>query len=87
MFFVFVFVLVVFVLVVLGLLVVVVAVAVAVAVDVLCVTTCVYYVLKGGLATRDEMCLSFVMYYPKVNLSQCVTLDLGFYKFYRKYFR
>ncbi|KAL3871756.1 hypothetical protein ACJMK2_039734 [Sinanodonta woodiana] len=27
----------------------------------------------GGLSTRDEMCLSFLLYYPKVALKQCVS--------------
>ncbi|KAL3871750.1 hypothetical protein ACJMK2_039728 [Sinanodonta woodiana] len=27
----------------------------------------------GGLSTRDEMCLSFIIYYPKVALKQCVS--------------
>jgi len=29
----------------------------------------------GGLRTYDEMCLSFLMYYPKVNLTKCVSSD------------
>ncbi|KAK3586449.1 hypothetical protein CHS0354_001831 [Potamilus streckersoni] len=28
---------------------------------------------RGGLSTRDEMCLSFLLYYPKVALNQCVS--------------
>lgn len=34
---------------------------------------------KGGLETIDEMCLSFLMYYPKVNLTKCTSFDQGAY--------
>lgn len=29
----------------------------------------------GGLGTYDEMCLSFLLYYPKVNLTKCISSD------------
>nr|XP_014352982.1 PREDICTED: DBH-like monooxygenase protein 1 [Latimeria chalumnae] len=28
----------------------------------------------GGLSTRNEMCLSYLMYYPRINLSRCESL-------------
>ncbi|KAL4649087.1 DBH-like monooxygenase protein 1 isoform X1 [Arapaima gigas] len=28
----------------------------------------------GGLSTRDEMCLSYLLYYPQVNLARCESL-------------
>ncbi|CAM4693041.1 unnamed protein product [Leuciscus chuanchicus] len=28
----------------------------------------------GGLSTRDEMCLSYLLYYPRVNLARCESL-------------
>ncbi|XP_069743135.1 DBH-like monooxygenase protein 1 homolog isoform X2 [Narcine bancroftii] len=28
----------------------------------------------GGLSTRDEMCLSYLLYYPKIDLSRCESL-------------
>ncbi|XP_068135585.1 DBH-like monooxygenase protein 1 [Hyperolius riggenbachi] len=28
----------------------------------------------GGLSTRDEMCLSFLIYYPKINLARCESI-------------
>ncbi|OCT57428.1 hypothetical protein XELAEV_18003496mg [Xenopus laevis] len=28
----------------------------------------------GGLSTRDEMCLSFLLYYPKVDLARCESI-------------
>nr|XP_015210154.1 PREDICTED: DBH-like monooxygenase protein 1 isoform X1 [Lepisosteus oculatus] len=28
----------------------------------------------GGLSTRDEMCLSYLLYYPRINLSRCESL-------------
>ena len=27
--------------------------------------------LQGGLSTRDEMCLSFLVYYPRTSLTVC----------------
>ncbi|XP_062324362.1 DBH-like monooxygenase protein 1 homolog [Osmerus eperlanus] len=30
----------------------------------------------GGLSTREEMCLSYLLYYPRVNLSRCESLPL-----------
>ncbi|KAL9960045.1 hypothetical protein ACROYT_G033442 [Oculina patagonica] len=35
---------------------------------------------EGGLSTYDEMCLSFVMYYPKVNLTTCKSTDRSAYQ-------
>ncbi|OCT80150.1 hypothetical protein XELAEV_18026964mg [Xenopus laevis] len=31
-------------------------------------------VLIGGLSTRDEMCLSFLLCYPKINLARCESI-------------
>ncbi|XP_023665921.2 DBH-like monooxygenase protein 1 homolog [Paramormyrops kingsleyae] len=28
----------------------------------------------GGLSTRDEMCLSYMLYYPRINLARCESL-------------
>ncbi|MGH0127521.1 UNVERIFIED_CONTAM: hypothetical protein FKN15_064757 [Acipenser sinensis] len=28
----------------------------------------------GGLSTRDEMCLSYLLYYPRINLTRCESL-------------
>ncbi|XP_075059190.1 DBH-like monooxygenase protein 1 [Mixophyes fleayi] len=28
----------------------------------------------GGLSTRDEMCLSYLIYYPKINLARCESI-------------
>jgi hypothetical protein len=28
---------------------------------------------QGGLGTRDEMCMSFIYYYPKIELTECKT--------------
>ncbi|XP_030051078.1 DBH-like monooxygenase protein 1 isoform X2 [Microcaecilia unicolor] len=28
----------------------------------------------GGLSTRDEMCLSYLLYYPKINLARCESI-------------
>lgn len=33
-----------------------------------------YFFLQGGLSTRDEMCLSYLLYYPRVNLARCESL-------------
>ena len=30
--------------------------------------------MQGGEGTRDEMCLAFLLYYPKVDLTSCVSL-------------
>ena len=30
--------------------------------------------LQGGLATKDEMCVSFIYYYPAHDISACVTV-------------
>jgi hypothetical protein len=27
--------------------------------------------IVGGIATTDEMCLSFIVYYPRMNLTDC----------------
>lgn len=32
-----------------------------------------HFHLQGGLSTRDEMCLSFLFYYPRVSYSYCDT--------------
>ncbi|KAJ8008978.1 hypothetical protein DPEC_G00084040 [Dallia pectoralis] len=33
----------------------------------------------GGLSTRDEMCLSYLLYYPRVNLARCESVP-GIYR-------
>ncbi|GAA6098113.1 DBH-like monooxygenase protein 1 homolog isoform X1 [Tachysurus ichikawai] len=44
------------------------------------ITECIYNtegrknMTWGGLSTRDEMCLSFLLYYPRINLSRCESL-------------
>ena len=30
-----------------------------------------YVTLQGGESTRNEMCVSFLMYYPELNMSTC----------------
>ncbi|KAK3703839.1 hypothetical protein QZH41_012444, partial [Actinostola sp. cb2023] len=35
------------------------------------------HVLPGGLRSRDEMCLTFMFYYPKVQLSKCLSINEG----------
>jgi len=45
------------------------------------ITYCKYNTMKredatvGGLSTEDEMCLNFILYYPRVDLSVCLTED------------
>lgn len=34
----------------------------------------IFFFLQGGLSTRDEMCLSYLLYYPRVNLARCESL-------------
>ena len=31
--------------------------------------------IKGGLSTTDEMCLSFILYYPKVDVKKCMSRE------------
>ena len=31
------------------------------------------YVFQGGLGTRDEMCLTFAYYYPRMKMGQCLS--------------
>ncbi|XP_044304965.1 DBH-like monooxygenase protein 1 [Varanus komodoensis] len=44
------------------------------------VTECHYSTLNrshmtwGGLSTRDEMCLSYLLYYPRINLTRCASI-------------
>ena len=48
------------------------------------------YVLnfQGGQSTTNEMCINFITYYPKANLSLCMTVDLGVaMNFSKKYAR
>ena len=33
------------------------------------------FFFQGGLSTLDEMCITFVMYYPKVNLTKCTSSE------------
>lgn len=41
----------------------------------------------GGFGTRDEMCLVFLMYYPRVNLKKCSSRDqVAFASVYLKHF-
>ncbi|KAK2561148.1 DBH-like monooxygenase protein 1, partial [Acropora cervicornis] len=45
------------------------------------ITECFYntrdrnWVTTGGLGTTDEMCLAFLIYYPKVNFSKCISRE------------
>ncbi len=32
-----------------------------------------FFCPQGGLSTSDEMCLAFLLYYPAMNLSTCVS--------------
>ena len=32
---------------------------------------------QGGIATTDEMCLAYLLYYPRIALSFCETLPTG----------
>ena len=37
---------------------------------------CIIFVilfLQGGLSTKDEMCIGFLLYYPKIPLSKCTS--------------
>ncbi|XP_061434271.1 DBH-like monooxygenase protein 1 isoform X1 [Lethenteron reissneri] len=44
------------------------------------VTECTYrstsrsHTTTGGLSTQDEMCIAFIYYYPRVNVSRCLSL-------------
>ncbi|XP_036418630.1 LOW QUALITY PROTEIN: DBH-like monooxygenase protein 1 homolog [Colossoma macropomum] len=44
------------------------------------ITECIYNTKDrrnmtwGGLSTRDEMCLSYLLYYPRINLARCESL-------------
>ncbi|KAF4092099.1 hypothetical protein AMELA_G00017020 [Ameiurus melas] len=44
------------------------------------ITECIYNtkgrknMTWGGLSTRDEMCLSYLLYYPRINLTRCESL-------------
>ncbi|XP_041108248.1 DBH-like monooxygenase protein 1 homolog isoform X2 [Polyodon spathula] len=46
------------------------------------VTECKYNTIDrtnvtlGGLSTRDEMCLSYLLYYPRINLTRCESLPV-----------
>ncbi|KAB0398503.1 hypothetical protein E2I00_014622, partial [Balaenoptera physalus] len=31
-------------------------------------------ILPGGLSTRNEMCLSYLLYYPRINLTRCASI-------------
>ncbi|KAK2561145.1 DBH-like monooxygenase protein 1-like protein [Acropora cervicornis] len=33
------------------------------------------HIASGGLGTTDEMCLAFLIYYPKVNFSKCISRE------------
>ena len=33
-----------------------------------------HLLLQGGLGTREEMCVSFLMYYPRIEMSLGVSL-------------
>eukprot|EP00794_Sanderia_malayensis_P020379 gene20379-22388_t len=43
------------------------------------------YATVGGLGTTDEMCLNFIMYYPRVNLTSCASVEYSSYYFIQKY--
>jgi len=32
-----------------------------------------FFVFQGGLSTSSEMCLAFILYYPKIPLQACQT--------------
>ena len=33
--------------------------------------------LQGGLSTKEEMCLAFISYYPRIEMARCFTyLDI-----------
>ncbi|XP_078364957.1 DBH-like monooxygenase protein 1 [Oculina patagonica] len=54
------------------------------------ITVCDYRseenMIRGGLGTNDEMCLSYLYYYPKVNLTRCWSNQRpAINKFYDKY--
>jgi len=38
----------------------------------------------GGLATKDEMCLNFILYYPRVDLSLCISGDVRVRRYFSK---
>ncbi|XP_031575456.1 DBH-like monooxygenase protein 1 homolog, partial [Actinia tenebrosa] len=42
--------------------------------------------VTGGLKSSEEMCMSFLYYYPKVELNKCLSADYGMYPFFRKHF-
>ena len=42
-----------------------------------CLMHFVIFFVQGGQSTRDEMCFNFIMYYPRLNLTTCVSDDLG----------
>jgi len=43
---------------------------------------------KAGLGTEEEMCVSYVMYYPKVNLTSCRSADpSGFFSWKGRYIK
>ena len=39
----------------------------------------------GGEGTYDEMCLSFLLVYPKPKLAMCITSYLGWYEYHLFY--
>ncbi|XP_020615038.1 DBH-like monooxygenase protein 1 [Orbicella faveolata] len=44
--------------------------------------------VQGGLATTDEMCLSFILYYPKVNVTKCMSREKPAYNAWsKKYYK
>lgn len=43
---------------------------------------------KAGLGTSDEMCLSYAMYYPRINLASCRSSDAtAFYSWRKRYIK
>lgn len=44
--------------------------------------------VQGGLSTTDEMCLSFILYYPKVSVKKCMSREIPAYQAWgNKYYK
>lgn len=47
-----------------------------------------FFLSQGDLSTTDEMCLSFVLYYPKVNVTKCMSREKpAYYAWAEKYYK
>ncbi|KAK3703833.1 hypothetical protein QZH41_012443 [Actinostola sp. cb2023] len=44
------------------------------------------HILPGGIKTRDEMCMNFMYYYPKVQLTKCLSINKGMENFFVRHF-